>query len=321
MNEYPFDARLLLTKRFPATVKEINFGRYSLRVIPTRSAVMGEAILSFRNTYGAPKGGGSHPEDEARMVSNLISLCCNVRVKHEGIRINEIDIPHPEGHESQAYPQFFGELDTSKLERCLTRIQALNDDLARQCFRACKTYSFALENIPSDPTFAFFLLIVTVECFSSQEAVISSEELHKDSMKCERFCRFIKEHLPAQLRGDDENDEELFTSLLKTAYYSHRSGFAHGGKEVSDAARQADRAGSSYFKHYVDGKEVRTPGIGWFAKIVQGSVLGFIEKQTDSCPDEERIPRLAYEKSGLTVKYNKDMKKGQVVTFGDIDYR
>jgi hypothetical protein len=57
--------------------------------------------------------------------------------------------------------------------------------------------------------------------------------------------------LPEALKGPDERDEKLFTDLLKTVYYSHRSALVHGGREVSDVSLLADKAGSSYFKHLV----------------------------------------------------------------------
>lgn len=130
--------------------------------------------------------------------------------------------------------------------------------------------------IPSDITFAFFLLVVSVECLSSQDAVIPHSTLDLDRKKAERFVTFVETYLPNEGRSPDECDAALFKELLKTIYYSHRSGFVHGGKEVSSAAMMADKAGSSYFKHQVDGKEMKTPGIGWFAGIARGALVGYL---------------------------------------------
>ena len=85
----------------------------------------------------------------------------------------------------------------------------------------------------------------------------------------------------------------------------------------------ADKAKSSYFKHATEGKEIRTPGLGWFAKVVRGALLGYL----DSLPspslgiDEELLSRLALEKAGLKVKATKDLEKGRIVTLEDIEYR
>jgi hypothetical protein len=202
-------------------------------------------------------------------------------------------------------------------------MSSLPDNLARQFIRAASTYSFALDFIPSDVTFAFFLLVVSVECLSSQDAVIPYKELHPEGATCERFCRFLRDALPQGERTDDERNTDLFTELLKTIYYSHRSAFVHGGREVSAAALLADQAGSSYLKHMVEGKETKTPGLSWFARTVRGSLIGYLESVPEDRlrPDDSRLPRLAFEKAGLQLKMKRAMEPGHVVTLEDIEYR
>ena len=316
------ETKLILNKGFPPHTPEVKFGRYLIRSVPSSSPTETEAILSFTSTYES-SAGGSHPEGEVDIVCRLLSVVFDTRVKKAGIRINEIDIPTIETPEKNRYPQFFGVFDPTQINDYFTRVLSLDEDLARQFIRASHAYSFALEFIPSDPTFAFFLLVVAIECMSSQKTVIPFSELDPESNKCERFCRFITLFLPDKYKGNDERNKELFTDLLKTVYYSHRSGFVHGGKEVSLAALLADKAGSSYFKHTIEGKEVRTPGLAWFARMVRGAILGYIGSLPKAPPtaDEELFSRLAYEKAGLMVKVKKDLKKGQVVTFEDVEYR
>ena len=320
--EFPFEMRLVLSKRFPPGTATIGLGRYEVRPIPT-STIDSEAVLSFKDTYEAPVGGGSHPEEEATIVARCLSLCLDARLRKAGIRVNHIDIPDPPHRERQGYPQFYGICDPSALERHLTVFGSLPDDLVRQFSRAASTYSFALEFIPADPTFAFFLLVVAVECLSSQDAVIPYAELHPDKAKCERFCAFVKRMLPDTVKGPDESDEELFTHLLKTVYYSHRSAFVHGGREVSIASVLADKAGSSYLNHLMDGEETKTPGLAWFAKVVRGSLLGYLESVPPDALniDEHRLSRLAFEKAGLQLKFKRGMTTGQVATFDDIEFR
>lgn len=258
--ELPFEMRLVLSKRFPPGTEVIELGRYQVRPIPT-SSMDGEAVLSFIDTYESSEGGGSHPEEEATMVARCLSLSLDARLRKAGIRVNHIDIPDSPHREREEYPQFYGICDPSSLGSHLAVFGSLPDDLARQFARAASTYSFALEFIPADPTFAFFLLVVAVECLSSQDAVIPYAELHPDKSKCERFSAFVQRMLPEAVKGADERDEELFTHLLRTVYYSHRSAFVHGGREVSVASLLTDKAGSRYLKHLVDGKETKTPGL------------------------------------------------------------
>lgn len=317
-NNFPFEMHLTLSKRFPSGVDEIRFGRYTLKAIPSQSDENGEAVLAFLNTYRSPDS-GSHPEEEAINVCRLLSLFLNVRLKKHGIRINSVDIP--KGQPGKLYRQFIGALAPVDLEVNLNRVLSLDQDLARQFVRACHVYSFALEFIPADITFAFFLLVVAVECLSSQGAIIPHSQLDLDGKKCERFCHFINTYLPQQNRGNDEKDQRLFVELLKTTYYSHRSGFVHGGREVSIAALMADRAGSSYFKHQINGREVKTPGIGWFAGIVREAILGYLRSDRDIKPDEDLLSKLAYERAGLTLKAKRDLEQYKFVTLDDIEYR
>jgi hypothetical protein len=317
------EAKLSLSKLFPPGSSEIKFGRYRLQSIPISSATEGEGLLSFVNTYKAPELSGSNPRDEINILCKLLSVFLDARIKRIGLSINAVNTYPIEAPERKAYPQFFGVLDATQLDYYITRVLSLDVDLARQFIRACHAYSFAIEFIPSDVTFAFFLLVVAIECMSSQDKVILYSELQPDKKKCERFCRFINSCLPDKYKGNDERNDELLNELLKTTYFSHRSGFVHGGKEVSDAAILADKSNSSYFKHIVDGKEVKTPGIGWFVKIVRGSLLGYLDSLSIQSlkTDEELLSRLAFEKGELKVKVRRTVKQGQIVTSDDIDYR
>ncbi len=313
--------RLRLSKQFEPGVGSFSLGKYRVSALPSDQPGVGEAILEFPDTFEAPIGGGSHPEEEATIVCNLLSLDLDARVSHTALRLNDIDIPS--SGRPALYSRYTGVFSAVNADRHLRHFNSLPIDLARQVSRACRAFASALHFIPSDPTFAFFLLVVAVECLSSQAAIIPADDLDLDSKKCERFCRFIEQFLPASDRGDDERNAELLKELLKTAYYSHRSSFVHGGREVSSAALMADAAGSSYFKHATDGREVRTPGLGWFAGIARGSILGYLLSQENAqvVAQDDLPATLAFEKAALRLKAKKNMEAGHAVTLGDIDYR
>jgi len=314
------ETRLVLSKSFPSGTVRVQFGPYEIRPIPSTRVGESEAVLQFQNSYEAPSGGGSHPEEEANIVCNLLAVVLESRVQRNALRISSTEIPVTPA--ANFYSSYRSELETHEVEKYLRKTTHLPLDLARQLSRACRAYASALEFIPSDSTFAFFLLVVSVECLSSQAAIISSSELPLDSKKCERFCTFVDRFLPDTGRSNDERDKTLFNELLKTVYYSHRSAFVHGGREVSAAALMADRAGSSYFKHATQGKEVKTPGLGWFAHIVRGALLGYLETVSEQLPNNKQIlAELAFEKAVLRLKAARDVGAGQVVTFADIEYR
>jgi len=312
-----FEIKVQLSKRFPDGVASVIFGRYTITAIPVEKAIGAEAVLAFEDN----QGGARHPIGEADIACRLLSLVMNARVKRSGVRIDVKGIT--EDAEVLQYDDFLRDFEPGDLNFYMGATLSMDENLARQFIRAANPYSFALEFIPSDPTFSFFLLAVAVECILSQEVVIPHHELDKDAKKCERFCLFITTYLLDDHRTEDERDDKLFRELLKTVYYSHRSAFVHGGKEVSGAAIQADKAHSSYFKHATEGREVKTPGLAWFAHVVRGSLLGFLRTHATEwgAPDEDLLARLALEKAMLKVKALKAIREGQEVRFDDIDYR
>lgn len=315
------ESRLLFSKQFPTSLDHVKFSHYTLKVIPTDSLFDGEAVLSFSDKYEHEQGNGSNPEEEILNVLRIISVLLNTRIKKTGLRVNSIHIQP--GKSRNAYKEFLGILDLKDIQEYFDQVLKLDEDIARQLLRSCHSYSFAIEFIPSDITFAFFLLVVAIECLSSQNLIIPHEELDMDRKKCERFSSFIKKYFPHERRGDDETNDELFTELLKTVYYSHRSGFVHGGKEVSIAATLADQAKSSYFKHNVKGRVTKTPGIGWFANIVRYSIIGFIKSfpLKGNPVNEFLLSKLSFEKAGIQMKVKRAVRKGEPVKIDDIDFR
>jgi len=278
-----------------------------------------EGLLEFAEVPSL--GGGSHPEEEANILCNVLALVLEARVSRSGLRINGVDLPA--GEQDTLHEHFRGTLEPILIDECLGRLLTLPIDLARQFVRACRSYASALEFIPSDPTFAFFLLVVALECLSSQDAVIPSAELEIDSKKCERFCEFVRRNLPEAAKGVDERDAVLLTELLKNTYYSHRSAFVHGGKEVSAASLMADKAGSSYFKHSTDGRETKTPGLVWFARLVRSTLIGYLQSLslTANRRDDNLLASLAFERALLNIRVTRDIEAHRFVTLKDLDFR
>lgn len=312
--EFKVETRFVMSKRFPPGTTLLDCGRYKLKAIRSSRSDQGEAVLQFSDDCGS--GGGSNPEDEANILCNLLSLILEMHIRRAGLRLNAVDIPLAES--DKVYKRYLGHLDPGNAHDYLARVLCLPTDLARQVARACRAYRTAIEFIPSDPTFAFFLFVVAVECLSSQKAIIAASGLKRD-MKCERFCLFIERFAPRGSSGD-EGDAALFHSLLKSVYYAHRSAFVHGGKEVPLTSLMADNIGSSYFKHVDEGKEVKTPGLDWFAGTARAAMLGYIGSIQTTQADPGLLARLAQEKDVVQLKMKKELRAGQVVTFEDVDY-
>lgn len=311
-------AKVALSKAFPATVDEIRFGRYLFRALPSPHD-SSDAVLVFSNS--PDEKGSSHPQAEAAFVCQLFALFIEGRCRASEFRIGGVNVSTPPERRSPSEALFLGVIQTEGLQDLLARAQGLGKSLGTQFLRAARAYSSAIDLIPDDPTFAFFLLTTAIECLSTQDAVIPFAELPPEGHTCERFCLFVKRYLPRDVRGADENDEELFVKLLKEVYYRHRSAFTHGGKEVSGASLQADLLGSSYFKHAVDGETRKTPGLKWFAWVTRGSLLGFLLSRAPAAPDEGFLARLALESGKIRVKFTKAVKAHRLVMGSDIEYR
>ena len=319
MGNLKVETKLIISKLFPEQISEFKVGRYQIHPIPSTTTGQSEALLEFKDDFEALEGGGSHPEEELNIVSNFLSMILEAKVKRGGLRVNAVESP---ARSENIDKLIGGSIDLSNADSDMQHLLKFNDDIARQLTRAARAYASALDNIPSDPTFAFFLLVVAIECLSSQAAVIPPTELDIDRKKCERFCLFIDKYLLDIHRGEDERNTELLRELLKEVYYNHRSSFVHGGKEVTSASLLADRVSSSYFRHATSGKDVKTPGLRWFARIVRGAILGFLRSSpTTAVPDNYRLARLASEKAILVIQAARDLEAGRAVKFDDINYR
>lgn len=319
MSGFLFEATLDLSKRCRPGMQDVTFGRYRLQPLPTADVESGSALFSFLDEGPPGEATNSHPEEEAGMAIAVLSLLTNTRTREHGVRLNHIDLPRLQT-QKQLYPEAFGEMETEELDLAFRSLVSLSDGLCRQFVRGARTYSLAMDFVVDEPALAFFLLVVSVECLSTQDSVIRHADLNPDT-SCERYCRFVRDNLRDADKGQDERDEQLFTKLLKRVYHSHRSGYAHGGKEVAVATAMADRAGSSYFRSIIDGKEILTPGIRWFARIVRSALIGYLLDEKTESPDSYRLWRLARERSAFTAKFRRPVQAHQMVTLDDIEYR
>jgi hypothetical protein len=313
----PVESRLLLGKAIPEEFRTFELGPYRLIVADSSN---NELALMFNTNV---LSGHNHREEETVIIGPIVGSIAEYKnptlwdCGSTGSRIPSFD-PERRGD----YPDFHGIADPANLQRLGPRLFGFPEDLGRQFIRAARAYASALDVIAEDHTFAFFLLVVAIECLSSQDGVIPHVELHPEGKTCERFCEFIRRYLPEAVRSDDERNASLLTELLKTAYYAHRSAFVHGGKEVSGAAVMADQIRSSYVKHSTDGPEVKTPGVAWFASVVRYSLLGFLGAFPPSPHDVTLLARIAAEQGRLKLKPKQNVTAGDVLGVeDDIDYR
>jgi len=169
-----------------------------------------------------------------------------------------------------------GDID---LTRKVTNALRLDKETLQQFIRATHAFTLGIQAGATDLALSYLLLVTSVECLSSLESYIPNSELNRDNKSVERYVRFIREFCSTPEEFYDEKGEEGFIQNLKTVYYRHRSGFVHSGKEVPSAASStADDLGIPSITHYVGGKQITTPGLMWFSRVVRRSVVGFLEQ-------------------------------------------
>ena len=280
----------------------MDIGRYKLSILPKSVDSDSEFILSF---YDQMEGGHSNPEEEGVILIGIFSLLFNTTITKTGFRINDIDCGIQSTNLKNSFPEIFNELDDTDYSLYFSNMLCMSDQIIKQFVRASHAYSMAIRSFDLDISLSFLLLVTAIECLSTQEEFISNKELNKDKHSAERYCRFVNQFCEKKFNLISQDGEEGFLRNLKTVYYVHRSGFVHGGKEVSVAAKMADRSGRSSMPHIENGKEVFTPGIFWFFNVVRNSLLGFLKDHPKHHeePNYKPLSEIARDRATLTVKF------------------
>jgi hypothetical protein len=267
----PVEVRCSSASSFERSTSKIVAGPYTLALLPKPAGAETEGILQFTDTR-INTHGHSNPEEEGRIILDVLSVLTGTNWSATAIRIRGIDLykaqepSHPMLHAIQ------GDIDVTEEMMGVLR---LDRDGLLQFIRASRAFRLGLGVSTTDLSLTFLLLVTSIECLSSLEGFIPNRELNRDSKSVERYVRFIESFCPDQESFYGRDGREGFIRNLKTVYYVHRSAFVHAGREVSIAATSADQLGIPALMHYVDGREVYTPGFMWFCRVARNSLIGF----------------------------------------------
>ena len=295
------ELRCELSRSFPIAHGDIDLLRYRLKPLPSKYGGPQEALLIFEDDMTK---GHSDAKHEGQIILSFLSLMFDCRVRETGYRVNGLDIGGNGPKNAHLSELFEGLLPTENSAKMIDHLFTLGDQLSKQYARACNAYSLAIVSVDFDRSLAFLLLVTALECMSTQEEFHPNTELDKSQKSVERYCLFVKTYCVDVQQHYPEGGEEAFTRDLKTIYYSHRSGFAHGGKEVSIASEIADQSGRNSIGHFVGGKEVFTPSLKWFFKVARSTLIGFLlnSPRSPQAPNHEVFANIARAKSTLTVR-------------------
>jgi hypothetical protein len=116
-----------------------------------------------------------------------------------------------ENNTRASYPDFWGPVDLQQTVG-MPIIASLPEPVTFQFQRAARLYAKALNFMPHEPELALVLLTSAVECLACCEAVFppkTETELRASSLdstcsleesKTSRFCRFLDQHRPEDMR-------------------------------------------------------------------------------------------------------------------------
>jgi hypothetical protein len=270
-------------------------------LLPSRYEGHQEAILTFQD--GMEKG-HSNGEHEGEIMLSVLAMLFNCNIKKTGYRVNGLDIS---GHSPVKVPLdnlFGGEIGADNYASFIRQLFTLGDQLTKQFIRACYACSLAIASTELDRALSFLLLVTALECIATQEEFCSNSELDKSKKSVERYCRLVHEYCTQPQKLYPSDGEEGFSRDLKTVYYSHRSAFVHGGREISIASKVADQAGFNSIVHFVEGKEVFTPGLKWFFQVTRRILLGILARfpQAIDTPNQEVLADIARSRAVLTMR-------------------
>lgn len=288
-------------KRIHPKFGDVKFGKYTVEPIPAAGSAFTSAtnryLLRFEDEIRADER-KSNPEREARLVLSYLSLALGTKLHFDSLMMSSVNVPLSTADSGQ--PELLEDLP--QLETLLTQLQSMDLDLARQFLRSCEVNRVAVNALGDNNTLSYFLFTVAIECLSNT--------IGEGNGKCDKFIHFILKYLPDKM-GLSEGD---WRELLKEVYYRHRSGFTHGGKELPEASGLADRLNRIYVRNFIDGKEIRTPGLKWFASVVRQTLLGCLMSGDSSAQPAEVMKTLSLEHGSVRLKAKRDIQAMTVVT-------
>jgi len=326
-DDFQSEAILSFASGLPFESMVVQAGRYHLSWDAQNYADK-VAILRFPATITSIEPRGCNPDAEAQLICRALSLyMATVVTASESRFYDKADSAQESLAPDESEDCAEKPLWSRGLVELILRIDSLKPEISKQFLRACKAYTLAQSLGENDAALGFLLAAVAIECLSTQPAIVQAHEVGETDDRqrtCERFLCFIKKFLPQDARGPDETDEQLLDELLRQVYYGHRSSFVHGGSEVPQATRFADRVGSSYFLQAVKGKRTKVPGLVWFTRIVHDTLLGFIDsdRAIGLCSDVNKSIRANIrDQSIVHLIAARPVSKGKVLSLDDIRYR
>jgi hypothetical protein len=303
------EALFTSSKTLEPRLKEVTFGKYKIRTIPTAKESLNDTsesfLLKFQDVWKEEQI-ASNPETECNYVLAVLSLMLEMSVEFGSIKIDNI-----QGTLRKKRSSFLmGNIELpSDLEDLFKKLQSMDMNLLRQYLRSCNAYKTALSLIDGNPMLSFFLLVTAIEAISG---IVMKKKGNRAN-----FREFILAYLPKSFE-DELGCKELLLSLIERAY-DVRNAFTHGGRGLSGGVFVADRLKRNYVKHKEKSKEVYSPSTKWMGSVVRAVLLEFLRHQKVGDVQESKLSEIAMEEVAINLIAARTVKGGQLVTSEDFD--
>ncbi len=298
------------SKSLNPSILPIRFGKYELTTLPTVKNSLGDTreiwSLKFDDVW-LDNQMHSFPQKESEYILSFLSLLCESKIQYIACKSDNVQ---SEIRQNNSSSYLDGKIEAMPgIEEALQKMCSMDSELLRQFLRSCNAYQTSLTLIEDNPTLAFFLLVTSIEAISGK-VIQKSDRVN--------FKEFISKYLPTEFWNEIGN-RNITIKLINEAY-NMRCAFTHGGTNISIGSMSAEESKRNYVKHYVEGKEVLSPSLRWFQKIVHAVLLTFLGAQTIKVPDERKLSEIAKEGAIITLKIARaGLKPGRVVTSNDLD--
>jgi hypothetical protein len=284
-------------------------GKYYVEPIPTNTQEKLNQKIKFLLKFSSnlENVAGSHckPEKESELFLSFLSIPLNSSMTIDATMTNNIKT-----NQETTFP-FWEIPELPDLNSSIKALMSLDYEIAKQFIRASEAYNEALKLKKTNPTLSYFLFCIAIECLSNK--IYKEESIRKN------FVKFLLNYFPSNDQFETKDLESFYTTIYKF----HRNGFTHGGRPVPNAVQVADNHKLPYIINFIDGKEVKTPGLEWFNEIVQSSLMTFLHKTEIKETNNDYFKDYSKELGIINLKIKsdsqKDFKAGHAIFASDLE--
>lgn len=303
--------RFSTSQKIHPKFQNLSIGKYTIEPLPSSSdggqQVTDDYLLRFQDKMREGES-RTNPKAEGDLFLCCLSLFLGSKIKIKALMMNSINAPAIDT--AGAYRNYETTLkELPDLNDFVKKLMLKDSTIIKQFFRSCEVYSVAMNLLGENNTLSYFLFTIAIECLSN--VVIDK------GGKCDKFIAFILKYIEDK---SDLKSESEWKKFLKEIYHNHRSGFTHGGKNIPEGVSLADRLNRIYVKNFINGKEIKTPGLKWFESVVRRALIGFLLScEQDTELEIDHFKNFSLESGKIILEAKKAINAFTMITEKDVN--